>query len=126
MNEQSLLRLAVLGAIEVHRAPGSGLPETVCERTPACGLASHGIHVDCQVEVEVDYKGIVVSPALRVDMVLGGKLLIEVTSVEYVMAVHDAQTLTSLKLMRLKPGLRMNFNVPRMVDGMRRFINGTV
>jgi GxxExxY protein len=57
-----------------------------------------------------------------VDFVVESSLLLELKAVEYVLPVHDAQVLTYLKLLKVKQGLLMNFNVPRLVDGLKSFL----
>jgi GxxExxY protein len=81
-----------------------------------------GIPHECQVPVEIYYKGVLGGEG-RLDIVVAGKLLIEIKAVESLSPTHRAQVITYLQVKRLKLGLLINFNVPILKDGIKRVIN---
>ena len=116
---------AVIGAIiEVHKQLGPGLLEGVYEEALAIELEMRGIPFERQKLVPMRYKGRVIDAHLRLDFLVGGKLIIELKAVEMVTGVHEAQLLTYLKLTGCKLGLLVNFNVQRATDGIHRKVNG--
>lgn len=120
------LSARVIGAcIEVHRQLGPGLLEAVYEDCLCEELGSRGIPFERQVSIPVVYKGRVVPGArYRIDLVVDQSLVVELKSAERLLAVHKAQVLTQLRLTGLRLGLLVNFLVPRLVDGVRRVVNG--
>jgi GxxExxY protein len=116
---------AVIGsAIEVHRALGPGLFESVYQRCVGHELALRGIPFAAQVPVPLVYKGAALDCTFRVDFIVGDVLLVELKSIERFLPVHDAQLLTYLKLLGLPEGLLLNFNVPVLKQGIRRILLG--
>ena len=114
----------VLGsAIEVHRVIGPGLFESVCLRCLCRELRLRGLTFAADVPVPLDYKGEPLGAAYRADLVVGGELLVELKSVAQILPVHSAQVLTYLKLLNLRQGLLINFNVPCLKDGVRSILN---
>ena len=108
-------------AIEVHRVLGPGLLESACEECLALELRQHGVIHERQVPVPVVYKGMALDVAYRIDLLVAGRLVIELKSVERLLPVHEAQLLTYLRLSGHRVGLRLNFNAVLLKDGMRRF-----
>ena len=72
--------------------------------------------------VSVKFKGRVIESAYRADLIVEDKVLVELKSVEGILPVHEAQVLSYLKFLRLRVGLLLNFNVPSLRQGIRRFI----
>jgi GxxExxY protein len=111
-------------ALRVHTALGAGILESaVC----ACLLhefRSAALHVQHQVHLPIEYNGIRLGAAYRVDFIVERCLIVEVKCVERLVGVHRAQLLSYLKLSGLKLGLLLNFNVPHLKHGIRRVING--
>ena len=113
----------VIGAaIEVHRLLGPGLLESAYEECLCHELNLRKIAFQRQVPLPVEYKGVKLDCAYRLDIVLPGKLIIEVKAAESLAPIHDAQLLTYLKLSKIRVGLLLNFNVPFLRDGIRRFV----
>jgi GxxExxY protein len=108
-------------AIEVHRTLGPGLLESAYEQCMAHELALHSIPFRLQVPVPVQYKGIDLDCAYRIDLLINDQVLVELKSVDRLLPIHDAQLLTYMKLARIDTGLLINFNSTRLVDGVRRF-----
>ena len=121
----NLLTHEIIGsAIEVHRALGPGLLESVYEAALCYELTTRGLRVNRQVLVPLLYKGLNLKTGIRLDLCVEGRVIIEVKSVEHLHEVHRAQLLTYLRLTKLRIGLLFNFNVKFITDGMRRILNG--
>lgn len=119
----SVLVETVIGcAIEVHRALGPGLLESAYEACLAQELTLQEIPFRRQVPVPIVFKGIRMDCGYRVDFVIDDEILVELKSVDHVTAVHQAQVMTYLKLLGVSQALLFNFNVTRLVDGMRRLL----
>ncbi len=116
----ALARLVVDAAFRVHVALGPGLQEKVYEVCLAHELKTRGLRVDCQVDLPVVYNGVRLDAGMRIDLIVGGVLLIELKAVETILPVHKAQLLTYLKLTGHRLGLLINFNVPVIRDGITR------
>ena len=118
------LSYAVIGcAMEVYKTLGPGLLESVYEKALIHELQLEGFHVDNQVPVMVEYKGVQVGGGLRLDILVEDKLIVELKSVEEERPVHYKQLLTYLKLTHKKVGLLINFNVDDLMDGIHRVVN---
>ena len=110
------------GAIEVHRALGPGLLESVYEECLAHELAERGLTVQRQVPLPVVFKGKRLDCGYRLDMIVNDSVLLELKAIEKVLPVHEAQLLSYLKLSGKKVGLLLNFHVAYLKDGITRRI----
>jgi GxxExxY protein len=99
---------------------GPGLLEAVYEECLCHELHRAGLQFRRQCEVPIRYEGVALGTRLRLDLVVGDRLIVEVKAVERLLPIHEAQLLTYLKLARLKLGLLLNFNVAHFRDGLRR------
>jgi GxxExxY protein len=106
----------------VHRELGPGLLEFAYEQCLAHELALQHIPFDLQVPMPVDYKGVRIDCGYRLDVLVDGRLIVELKSVTALGPVHEAQVMTYLKLAKIKTGLLINFNVQRLKDGIKRFV----
>ena len=114
----------VIGAaIAVHRALGPGLLESTYEACLAFELVDRRLQIERQTTFPVVYRGLRIDCGYRLDLVVERTLVVEIKAVERMLPIHDAQLLTYLKLSGLPVGLLMNFNVPLMRDGIRRFVH---
>src|ERR1051325_2848166 len=104
-----LPKTAIDCGFQVHDDIGPGLLETAYEAFLAAALAERGLGVEVQKPVPVTYRGLVIRDAFRADLVVEGKLIIEVKSMERLAPVHTKQLLTYLRLMDQPLGLLMNF-----------------
>ena len=111
-------------AIQVHRALGPGLLESAYEACLAFELGARGMSVEQQKPLPVVYQGVKLECGYRIDLLVEGAVIVEIKSVESLAPIHEAQVITYLKLSGCKVGLLMNFNVPVLKDGIRRFVNG--
>ena len=109
-------------AIEVHRELGPGLLESTYEQCLAYELNQAKIPFKLQVELPVDYKQIRLDCGYRIDLLADDRLIVELKSVDQLLAIHEAQVLTYMKLAGIKVGLLINFNVAVLKNGVRRFV----
>ena len=109
-------------AIEVHRTLGPGLLESAYEHCLCHELTLNGIGFQRQVPVPVEYKGLNVDCAYRLDVVVNNGLILEIKSVEKLLPIHTAQLLTYLKLTGIRAGLLMNFNCDVLREGIERVV----
>jgi len=123
MTENEIGEIVVDAAIAVHRGLGPGLLETVYEIVLAHELLKRGLHVDRQVPVSIDYDGIRFDEGFRADMIIEGKVILELKSVEKVTAAHKKQIQTYLRLTGRKLGYLLNFGEALMKHGITRAVN---
>ena len=113
---------AVIGAaIEVHRQLGPGFLENVYEEALCLELAEAGISFERQKEIGVDYKGRTLGKQ-RLDLLVGGRLIVELKTVEKLADIHKAQVISYLKASALQLGLLINFNVSLLKNGIERIV----
>jgi GxxExxY protein len=120
--DEELTEQIIKSAIEVHRYLGPGLLESAYEECLCCELEQIKITFERQKMLPVVYKGKQLQAAYRIDLLVEGRVLIELKSVEKLLPVHNAQLLTYLRLTGLKTGLLLNFNAALLKDGLRRFV----
>jgi len=121
LKDENELTTKIIGcAIDVHRALGPGLLEAAYEECLVDELVTRGLEVRRQVTVPIIYKGKQLSTALRLDLIVNDRVVIELKAVDVVSALHEAQLLTYLRLTGLRAGLLINFNVEALRDGVRR------
>ncbi len=115
---------AIIGAaIEVHRHLGPGMLESVYEAALAYELTERGLSVERQKAVPLAYKGLQFDEGYRLDLLVGNAVIVELKCVDALLPIHDAQLLSYLKLTGLKLGLLINFKVPVLKQGIKRFAN---
>ena len=124
MTENEIGTIVIEAAIAVHRELGPGLLETVYEVILARDLVDRGLKVDRQVPVAITYKGIRFDEGFRADLIVEGKLILELKSVERVSAAHKEQVQTYLRLTGCKLGYLLNFGEDVMKTGITRCVNG--
>jgi GxxExxY protein len=111
-------------AIKVHSTLGPGLLESIYEIVLAHELRKRGLRVERQVIVPIRYDNLVFEEGFRADLVVEGRVLVEVKSVDELHDVHKKQVLTYLRLLDLKVGVLINFNTSLLKDGIKRIVNG--
>lgn len=124
LNEDAIGKLVVPAAMAVHSQLGPGLLESAYEACLAHELEKHGLNVGRQVVLPVVYDGLKLNVGYRRDLLVDGKVVIELKSVEKFVPIHMAQLLSYLKLGKFKLGFLLNFNVVHMRDGVKRLVNG--
>jgi GxxExxY protein len=125
MNDDELGTLLIGCAIKVHRALGPGLLESVYETCLLHELTKTRLDVRRQVAVPFVYDGVRFDDGLKIDILFDNRLVVELKATEKLLPIHSAQLLTYLKLINLRVGYLLNFNVVRMREGgIKRLING--
>ena len=109
-------------AIEVHKALGPGLLESVYEECLCCELDLRKLHYKRQHAIPVQYKGVKLDCGYRIDLLVEDLVILELKALDNLEPIHEAQILTYLKLTHLKVSLLINFNVPVLKQGIRRFL----
>jgi len=124
IKEEDRLSKEIIGAaIEVHRHLGPGMLESAYEKCLCKELEIRNIEFEKQKPLAVVYKGITLDCGYKLDVVVEGKVILELKSVNKFESIHDAQLLTYLKIADLKLGILINFNVPVLKDGIKRIVN---
>jgi len=120
--EEVVGKAIVDSAYIIHRRLGPGLLEKIYETCLQHELRKLNFEVARQVTIPIHYDGLVFDECLRVDLLVEGKIVVEVKAVDVMNPVWSAQILSHLKLMGLRLGYLINFNVPLMKEGIKRFI----
>ena len=120
--DDSLTGNIIGAAIDVHRVLGPGLLESAYERCLVYELEQMGLHVEQQKPLPLVYNEISIEQGYRIDLLVEGKVVVELKTVEQFTDVHVAQILTYLKLSGCQVGLLINFNVKMLKNGIRRFV----
>ena len=116
---------AIIGAaIEVHRRLGPGLLESAYRKCLAYELRKRGFEVEEVRPVPLIYEDLHLECGFRADLVVNGLMVVEVKAKSAIHPVDEAQTLSHLRLLKLRLGLLINFHEVKLVDGVRRIING--
>ena len=118
----SLTETIIAAAIEVHRDKGPGLVESIYEWCLLRELELRRLTTANQKLVTISYKGFFREEPLRFDLLVEACVLIEAKSVERILPIHKAQLLSYMKLLDIPVGLLINFNEPRLVDGVSRML----
>ena len=124
MNENEIGHIVVDAAVTIHKDLGPGLLESVYEAVLAHALSNRGLVVQRQVLISVEYSGQRFDEGFRADIIIEGKVILELKSVETMKSVHKTQLLTYLRLSGMRLGFLLNFGVPLMKDGIVRIVNG--
>ena len=125
VTENDISGQVTAAAIEVHRVLGGpGLLEGVYEESLCEELRLRGVPTQRQVYLPIQYKGVAIGTPLRLDLLVAGKVIIEVKATENDCSLYKTQLLTYLRLSSLKLGMLLNFGQPRLVDGLARVVNG--
>jgi GxxExxY protein len=124
MTENEIGRLVVDAAIGVHRELGPGLLESVYEVILAHQLRQRGLRAERQVPIPIEYQGVKFDEAFRADILVDGKVVLELKSVEQVTRVHKKQLQTYLRLAGFRLGFLLNFGEDLMKKGITRAVNG--
>ncbi len=115
-------RQVVDSAFRVHNELGPGLLESVYETCMLRELSKRGVSVRRQVPVPIVYDGEILDAALKLDLLVGGAIVVEIKAVEKIIPIHQAQLLTYLRLSQNRIGFLINFNVRLIRDGIRRLV----
>ena len=111
-------------AIEVHRHLGPGLLESAYEECLCHELSAREIPFQRQLPLPVSYKEVKLDCGYRLDLLVGGEVVVELKAVERLESIHVAQMITYLKLSGRRVGYLINFNVKVLKSGIRRIVHG--
>lgn len=117
-------RKIIGSAIRVHSTLGPGLLESTYQKCLVHELCKAGLKVETEIVVPVYYDGITIEPGYRIDMLVEDSVIIENKAVEKIMAIHEAQLLTYLKMKNCRLGYLINWNTQLVKDGIKRMVNG--
>jgi GxxExxY protein len=112
------------GAIKVHRELSAGLLESAYEACLAFELVRSGHVIERQKRMPIAYDGLAIDEGYRIDLLVDNEIIVELKAVARLEDVHEAQLLSYVRLAKKPVGLLINFNVPRLAEGVRRVVNG--
>ncbi len=115
-----ITQAVIAAAICVHKNLGPGLLESVYKTCLAYELSDGGHSIELQKEIPLIYRNIRFQSGFRADLIVDGRVLVELKAIDQLLPVHHAQVITYLKLTGLRTGLLVNFNVPLLKDGIKR------
>lgn len=119
-HDANLTRQIIGLAMRVHTRLGPGMLESAYERCLCHELDHNGLVYARQVNIPLDYDGVIMDCGYRADIIVRNDVLLELKSVEHILPVHEAQLLTYLHFSGCKVGLLLNFNTASLKDGIRR------
>lgn len=125
MELEEITRTVIVGAIDVHRAMGPGLLESVYQTCMMMELADRRLAFERQKSIPGFYKGRQIDCVYRPDLIVEGRVIVELKSVVQLEPVHMAQVLTYVRLTGCEAGLLINFNVDLLKHGIRRVTDFT-
>ncbi|HEV2300913.1 MAG TPA: GxxExxY protein [Stellaceae bacterium] len=124
MTEEEIGHAVIGAAIKVHSVVGLGLLESAYETCLIYELEKQGIPARRQVMIPVRYEDLTIGNGYRIDLLIGGSVVVELKAVEAILPVHRSQLLSYLRLGGFRLGYLLNFHVARMRDGIVRMLNG--
>ena len=119
-----LTRQIITAAMKVHSLLGPGLLESAYEACLAHELRKQGLKIENQVALPVVYDGEKIDLGYRIDLIVGGQVIVEIKCVEAINPVHKSQILSYMRLSGRRVGLLINFHVEHLRDGIRRMVDG--
>jgi len=120
--EEMVATNIVDAAYSVHKALGPGLLEKIYEACFCHELTKRGITYQRQVDIPVEYDGIIFDEGLRLDVIVEDLIICEIKAVDKINPVYEAQLLSYLRLTGKRIGFLINFNVPVIKNGIKRII----
>ena len=107
---------------KVHRKLGAGYLESIYEDCLFIELIKRGLRVERQYDIKFEYEGVVIPTTFRLDLVVENQIIIELKAVDKMTPVYDAKIYSYLKASGLPMGFLVNFNVPLIKEGIKRFV----
>lgn len=123
VSENEITEQVIGAAIKVHKTLGPGLLESAYESCLFFEILQCGLFVERQKAIPVVYSDVKLECGYRADLVVERKVIVEIKAVEGLSEIHLMQTITHLRLLDLRVGLLINFNVIRLNKGLRRVVN---
>ncbi|NNE67773.1 MAG: GxxExxY protein [Pyrinomonadaceae bacterium] len=121
---EAIVKEIVDSSYDVHSALGPGMLESSYEICLRFELSTRKLEVERQVEMPINYRGVILEKGYRVDLLVANEVIVEVKAVDRTLPVHKAQLLSYLKMADKRIGLLINFNVPRLHGNIKRVVNG--
>jgi GxxExxY protein len=118
-----LSSIILKSAISVHKEMGPGLLEGVYQQCMILEMRQRGLVVHQMVPVQLHYKGTPINKDYIIDILVENEIILELKSIDALLQVHDAQILSYLRLTNKRLGFLINFNVPLLKMGFKRFVN---
>lgn len=115
-------KLVLDAAYRVHTGLGPGLLESVYQIAMKHVLVSGGTLAETEVKLPIEFEGVNLESALRIDMLVGKCVIAELKSVEKMNSIYEAQLTTYLRLSKVRLGFLINFNVSHLKDGIKRIV----
>ena len=124
MTENGISKIIVDSAFQIHTKLGPGLLESVYEAVLESVLRQRGLAVQRQVPIPIQFEGLRFDEGFRADLIVEGKVIVELKSVEHTVPVHRKQVITYIRLADKRLGLLINFGEALIKDGITRLVNG--
>jgi GxxExxY protein len=123
MEIEDIASKIVSAAMKVHTALGPGLLESAYQKCIQYELQKDNLTVECEVTLPVVYEKIKIDAGYRIGMIVDGTVIVANKTVEKLLPIHEAQLLTYMRMKNCKLGFLLNWNIPRMKDGIKRMVN---
>ena len=123
MNENEISKIVFEAGLKIHRKLGIGLYEAVYEECLVYELKRNGLKVENQKDIPVEYEGLLIEKAFRVDLLIEDKVIIEIKAVPEINSYHTYQLLNYLRITKLKLGMVLNFHSVLFKNGVKRIAN---
>ncbi len=123
MEIEEIASRIVAAAMKIHTALGPGLLESAYQKCLQYELQKDALKVECEVVLPVVYEKVKIDAGYRIDMIVNSSVIIENKTIDRILPIHEAQLLTYLKMKNCRLGFLLNWNVPRMKDGIKRMVN---
>lgn len=123
MTENEISSIVFDAGMKIHRKLGIGLYENVYEQCLIHELKRSGISVESQKDISVNYEGLIIDKAFRVDLLIENKVIIEIKAVPEINQYHFFQLLNYLRITEIKLGMILNFHSTLFKDGVKRVVN---
>ena len=108
-------------SLKIHKTMGAGLYEKVYEDCLCHELEKRKLNYERQKAITAQYEDLVLPSAFKIDLLVENSVIIELKSIDKIHPIHECQILTYMRLSKVKLGLLINFNVPLIKDGIKRF-----
>ena len=108
-------------SIKIHKTMGAGLYEKVYEDCLCHELSKRNIRFERQKSITAHYEDLIIASAFKIDILVEETVIVELKSIERFLPIHDCQIITYMRLAKINTGLLINFNVPLVKDGIKRF-----
>jgi GxxExxY protein len=123
MTENEISNVVFDAGMKVHRKLGIGLYENVYEQCLIYELKNSGLSIESQKDISINYEGLLIEKAFRVDLLIENKVIIEIKAVPEINTYHFFQLLNYLRITEMKLGMILNFHSTLFKDGVKRAVN---